>query len=379
MSSLRLGPAERVERDPVDSGPPQEPWSPRLVRAEVAKPVPATLPYIPLVRAMTIERMPDLLERMNVRFEDLLKQAGLPQVPLDRHANFLPLGNVLAVVDRAARATGIEHFALLLATAVGLDALDDYGRYIKAAPTLLEAIRRAGRYVSWHTLGARLSLTSEGTACVWRYELSSAVRNDRRHAYPFALVMMRDVVRLAAGPHWLPREIRLEQPVSAGCRRPLEEAFGQRIRWGAGENALVFGQSLLTLPLSVAGEDRNAPASDAVARALESNTPPADFTGSLRQLIRSFLSSGYPNATMLAHASGLPLRSFQRAIALRGVSFSDLVEQVRFQMAVELMRDPRARLIDIGLELGYSDAANFTRAFKRWTGQSPRQYRHTLA
>jgi AraC-like DNA-binding protein len=377
MSSVRLGPTERVERDPVDSRPPQDPWL-HSVRAEVAKPVPATLPYIPLVRAVTIERMPDLLERMNVRFEELLKQAGLPQVPLDRHANFLPLSNVLAVVDRAARATGIEHFALLLATAVGLDALGDYGRYIKAAPTLREAIRRAARYVSWHTLGARLSLASEGAVYVWRYDLSTAVRNDRQHAYPFALVMMRDVVRLAAGPHWLPRELRLEQPMSAGCRRPLEEAFGQRIRWGAGENALVFGQSLLTLPLSRAGEDRNTPA-DAAARALESNTPPADFAGSLRQLIRSFLSSGYPSASLLAFASGLPLRSFQRGLALRGLSFSDLVEQVRFQMAVELMRDTRVRLIDIALELGYADAANFTRAFRRWTGQTPRQYRHSLA
>lgn len=341
--------------------------------AEIAK----RAPYIPLVRAMTIERMPELLDRMNVRFEDLLRQAGLPQVPLDRHASFLPLRDVLSVVERAARATGMEHFALLLATAEGFDALGDYGRYIKAAPTLLEAIRRADRYVSWHTLGARLFLAVEGTACVWRYAVP-AVRDNRRHACAFALVLMRDVVRLAAGPHWLPTELRLEPPMSAACRRPLEEAFGPRIRWAAGENALVFAQSLLPLPLSWAREDRNAPASGAFPGALESNTPPADFIGSLCQLIRSFLPAGYFGAAVLAHASGLPLRSFQRALALAGLSFSDLVEQVRFQMAVEMMRDPRARLIDIGFELGYSDAANFTRAFRRWTGQAPRLYRRTL-
>jgi AraC-like DNA-binding protein len=327
---------------------------------------------------MTIERMPELLDRMNVRFEDLLKQAGLPQVPLDHHTNFLPLCDVLAVVERAARATGIEHFALLLATAEGLDALGDYGRYIKAAPTLLEAIRRAGRYISWHTLGARLSLTPEGATCVWRYDLPAAIRDDRQHGYPFALVIMRDIVRLAAGPEWLPKELRLEQPTSAGFRQPLEEAFGHRIRWGAGENAVVFAQSLLTLPLAWAPEDRKAPTSGAAARALESNIPPADFIGSLRQLIRSFLPAGYPSAALLAHASGLPLRSFQRALALSGLSFSDLVEQVRFQMAVEMMRDSGARLIDIGLELGYSDAANFSRAFRRWSGQTPRLYRRTL-
>jgi AraC-like DNA-binding protein len=349
------------------------------VGAELAKPVPATLPYIPLVRAMTIERMPELLDRMNVRFEDLLKQAGLPQVRLDHHTSFLPLCDVLAVVERAARATGIEHFALLLATAAGLDALGDYGRHIKAAPTLLEAIRRADRYISWHTLGARLSLAVEGTTCVWRYDLPAAVRHDRQHGYPFALVVMRDIVRLAAGPHWLPKELRLEQPMSAGFSRPLEEAFGHRIQWGAGENALVFAQSLLSLPFTWAREDHDAPTSGIAARALESSTPSADFVGSLRQLIRSFLPAGYPSAASLAHASQVPLRSFQRALALSGVSFSDLVEQVRFEMGVEMMRDPRARLIDIGLELGYSDAANFTRAFRRWTGQAPLSYRQKLS
>jgi AraC-like DNA-binding protein len=47
-------------------------------------------------------------------------------------------------------------------------------------------------------------------------------------------------------------------------------------------------------------------------------------------------------------------------------------------MATELMADPRARLIDIALELGYSDAANFTHAFVRWTGQAPKLFRRNL-
>jgi hypothetical protein len=189
------------------------------------------VPYIPLVRAKAIEGMPALLDRMNVCFEDLLKRAGLPQIPLDHQGDLLPLRDVLAVVEGAARATGIEHFGVVLATAEGLDALGDYGRFIKAAPTLLEAIRRAGRCVSWHTLGARLSLTLEGRACVWRYHLSRAVRADRQHAYLFALVAMRDVIRLAAGPAWFPQELRLEAAENVGRSRELEEAFGERIAW----------------------------------------------------------------------------------------------------------------------------------------------------
>jgi AraC-like DNA-binding protein len=376
ISPVSLPLEEAVERDSTGHGHAADrARRTHTAGAEAAKAPPAILPYIPLVRAIAIERMPELLDRMNVRFEDLLRRSGLPQVPLDHDTRFLPLYDVLTVVDRAARATGTEHFALLIANTGGFDALGDYGRYIKAAPTLLEAIRRAGRYISWHTLGARLSLTPEGASCVWRYNLVSGIRQNRQHAYLFALVLMRDVVRLAAGPQWFPQELRLEQSGSATYGKALEGAFGQRIRWAAGENALVLGQPLLALPLAWAPEAPSILTAADSARALASSSPSPDLVGSLRQLIRSFLPAGYPSASLLAHASGLPLRSFQRALALCGLSFSDLVEQVRFQLAVEMMRDPRLRLIDISLELGYSDAANFTRAFKRWTGQAPSQTR----
>src|SRR5690242_6653409 len=202
-------------------------------------------PAIPLVRAITIERLPDLLDRMNVRLDVLLRRAGLPEVPFDQQGDFLPLREVLAVVEGAARATGIEHIGLLLATTGGLEAIGDYGRYIAEAPTLLAAIRRAARYISWHTLGARLALTAERESCVWRYSLPRTVRDHRQHGYPFALVVMRDIVRQAGGPLWMPSEVRLEQAVSPGLRRQLQEAFGPRVQGSAGENALVFAQSLL--------------------------------------------------------------------------------------------------------------------------------------
>lgn len=57
------------------------------------------------------------------------------------------------------------------------------------------------------------------------------------------------------------------------------------------------------------------------------------------------------------------------------MNYSKLVEQVRFQTAVDLLREPDIKLIEIAAELGYTDAANFTHAFKRWTGISPREFR----
>jgi AraC-like DNA-binding protein len=79
--------------------------------------------------------------------------------------------------------------------------------------------------------------------------------------------------------------------------------------------------------------------------------------------------------SLLTRLSGLPARSLQRELGALGLSFSALLDQGRLELALELMRNPNHSLIDVGLELGYSDPANFTRAFKRWTGVAPGVYR----
>jgi AraC-like DNA-binding protein len=62
-------------------------------------------------------------------------------------------------------------------------------------------------------------------------------------------------------------------------------------------------------------------------------------------------------------------------LAEANVSYSRLVERVRYEEATELLKQPELKLIEIAAELGYTDAANFTRAFKRWAGMSPSEFR----
>jgi AraC-like DNA-binding protein len=346
----------------------------RRVGARLGASRAATLaePFIPLVRAKALERLPHILEKLGARFEDILRRVGLPNVPLDRPDAFLPFRDVLAVVAEAERQTGHDHLSLQLATAGGVDALGDYGSYITIAATLQEAIARAGQYVGWHALCSRLSLTLEGSTVVWRYHLSTAIRDDRRHAYLFSLAVMRNVVRLAAGSSWMPAELRVE---AGPAKHPheLTDAFGDRIMWNAGENALVFPEALLAC--RIASNPRRSNLSDEVAVGLAAAPPPPGLVGSLRPLIRSLLPAGCPGVALVARLSGLSLRSFQRELAEAGLSFSELVEQARLELALSLMRDPAIPLTEVALELGYSDSANFTRAFRRWTGLAPRRYR----
>lgn len=95
----------------------------------------------------------------------------------------------------------------------------------------------------------------------------------------------------------------------------------------------------------------------------------------LRQRLRSLLEDGYPPIDLAAETVNMSRRSLQRQLAEEHLTYSLLVDQVRFEVAVGLLQDPTLKLIEISLELGYEDPANFSRAFKRWAGISPSTFR----
>ncbi len=68
-------------------------------------------------------------------------------------------------------------------------------------------------------------------------------------------------------------------------------------------------------------------------------------------------------------------RSLRRRLAEEGVSLSELKDELRLQLAIELLRDTRLTMEDIAESLAFSDAASFRRAFRRWTGEAPQDYR----
>lgn len=80
----------------------------------------------------------------------------------------------------------------------------------------------------------------------------------------------------------------------------------------------------------------------------------------------------------IANASDLnmSLRSFQRKLKQAGTSYAELLDHIRHEMACSYLESPQHQIIKIAYMLGYSDPSNFARAFKRWDGVSPHEFRH---
>jgi len=92
-------------------------------------------------------------------------------------------------------------------------------------------------------------------------------------------------------------------------------------------------------------------------------------------VIQTLSWEGYPDIHLTAKLLGMSVRTLQRHLAAAGVTHEVLVGRARFATAAALLQETNTKVLDIALDLGYSDHAHFTRAFRRWAGCSPQEYR----
>ncbi len=104
----------------------------------------------------------------------------------------------------------------------------------------------------------------------------------------------------------------------------------------------------------------------------------AEFIYALKRALRTHLSEGYPDLDFAAQIMRMSVRTLQRNLARAGLTYSKVVEYARFEVAVELLKNPDLKIIEIAYALGYQDPSHFSRAFRRIAGQTPRQFREKV-
>jgi len=103
--------------------------------------------------------------------------------------------------------------------------------------------------------------------------------------------------------------------------------------------------------------------------------PVAATPETVQRIVTTLLPDGSPDIHTVAAMARLSVRTLQRRLHDQGMTFAWMVAGARLAMAQQMLVDPARKVIDVALDLGYSDPAHFTRAFVRWTGLAPREFR----
>ncbi len=96
----------------------------------------------------------------------------------------------------------------------------------------------------------------------------------------------------------------------------------------------------------------------------------ATILGSLRR--------GYPRLEQVAEKVGIPQRTLQRRLQDAGTSYTQLVNELRFELVAKLLKDPVVPIASVAKQAGFADHSGFSRAFRAWAGKTPRQHRAQL-
>jgi len=159
----------------------------------------------------------------------------------------------------------------------------------------------------------------------------------------------------------------------------MEEFLQCPVIQGAGINAMIVENEELRVP--------NANGDKTIVRFLDhhlsTQLSEIDIEVPLNHLIKieiaKALSAGIPKISDIASALGMGTRTLQRRLSQEEIAYQSIVDQARRELAERLLRSTNYPLIEVAFLTGFSEQSSFTRAFKRWAGQTPRSYRLGVA
>jgi AraC-like DNA-binding protein len=331
------------------------------------------------MRAMiSVAAMTGLLECITAAGKDpdpILRAVGLDRSVLGNPERFVASSVFTQLLEEASRQTGDDCFGLHFGDRFNPKNIGPLAYVVINSPTILAGIENAARYLKVHNQAAATSLDSEGQWFYLRYRVSDSSVDSARQHNEYSMAIMLNTVRLMAGSDWRPQEVQFAHQSPAQITEH-GMIFGVPVLFGRASNAFVVEHEFL---------ERQVPAADQrlygiLKRYLDgilSEMPREDgFLASIRKAIAETMRDGDPKLARVAKKLAASPRTLQRKLKEYGMEFKKLTEDTRRRFALNYLRDRKHTLTEVAFLLGYSEVSAFNRAFKRWTGMTPLQYRH---
>ncbi len=307
----------------------------------------------------------------------LLARVGLVDTALADPDGRVPAHAVMRLLSEGATSTGDPDLGMHLAAAAAMADFDVHAYAMQSSATLGEAYERLCRYQRLIHDTTNVSLIVEGDQARLCHTLPGGLAIPRQSA-EFVVAAWLRIGRLISGTEWTPLEVRFAHP-APDSRLELERYFGCRLLFSAGENAMILPAALLHCP-SVSANPGLAQVLERHAGTLLDKVPAAHTVAeSVRAALPRELHGGDVTAAAMARRLGMSARTLHRSLAGEGASFHEIVDRHRHEEAVRALSDARLAIADIAFDLGFAELSSFYRAFKRWTGTTPAEYRRRMS
>jgi len=327
-------------------------------------------PSLPSVHALHVA---ELIEHWGVRGERLLDELHLSREVLSDPASRLPVAEFGRLIQRARQLTGETGLGFHLGLKTRISVHGYVGFAAMTAANLRQAIELACRFAPTRTSALALRLEERaGEAALVIDEACDL--GEARDAILIAFAVGLTKVGAGITGQELRGGAEFAFPEPSYFRR-FEKVLPGRVRFSRPSNRLLLDAALLDLPLVEADPAALRLARDQCERELEELRRKGGWLAQVEELVL-LRGGGYRTLPEVAEALHTSPRSLKRRLSEQGTSYTELLERARQLESARLLASELS-IEQIATSLGYSDTANFTRAFRRWTGRTPAASRHS--
>ena len=313
-----------------------------------------------------------ILREFGIDPDPVITEAGLDPRLFDDGANVVPYMALGRLLTLCVARTNCPHFGLLVGGRATILSFGLVGRLMQHSETLGDALRALVSNLSIRNRGAVPSLTIRADTAVFSFAIYQPHVESADQISAGAMAVTVNALRTLDGSDWNPTEVLLPRVVPAD-REPYRRHFRAPVRFNQEAAALIFPARDL---------DRRIAGADPLLRAMLEERirqlkggPGSEFSDEIRRLLRTRLASHHCSVGDIADLPAMHRRTLSRRLKGSGMGYRAIANEIRFEIARQLLEDTEIPLGQIAAALGYSEASAFTRAFRRWSGGTPTAWR----
>jgi AraC-like DNA-binding protein len=324
--------------------------------------------------ASFVRAIVEAVERAGVTREALFAGTDIDAGRLGQVHERFDIREFAAIQIRALDLTRDEALGLHIAEHVQEASFDIVAHLVAHSPTLREALNRCLQFQRLASDEAQLIMREKGSVVTIEYEFAhSTERADRMHA-EFIVGGLARLVRTVPGSEGMVHAALFEHARPAH-HREYTRFFGGVERFEQTTSGITFDRGLLDRPQLYDHPELYSVLRAEAERALERIMEGLSAADEVRRYLIARPPSRIPDPSTAARDLGMSERSLRRRLAAESTSYRDLVRAILEMHADHMLRDPKRSIQETAHALGFADAATFHRAFKRWTGRTPKEYR----
>jgi AraC-like DNA-binding protein len=332
------------------------------------KPRPATLRVGGALEILSV------LKSFRADPDEVLTEAGIDPRLFDDPGNLITYAARDRLMKLCVARTGCQHFGLLVGQRMSLSSLGLVGLLAKTSRSSGTALRSIVNFLHLHSQGAVMTLTIDDDLAILSYDAFGTGLEATDQTGDGAVAMMLNAMHALCGRDFKPIEASFAHRKPADIE-PFRKFFRVPLYFDVEHFALVFSRDWLHVRPPGADTELQQLLREQIDSLAAKHS--LEFPEQVRNVLRSTLMTGHCSEGHIAELFSMNSHTLSRRLEAFGTGFHELVDECRFEIARQMLENTSLSVGHIGTSLGYSRSSSFIRAFRRWSGTTPAQWRET--